>query len=86
MRIWQARPLDSAPAQFPVISSQLREDAHANSGSGLALVIGIVGTLHGCLGAAQAAQNALDRAWAVPRDVRPNPFRSRGGRCPLVAP
>ncbi|WP_259314378.1 YihY/virulence factor BrkB family protein [Capillimicrobium parvum] len=73
----QARLLDSALAQFPVISSQLRENVHANSGSGLALVIGIVGALYGCLGAAQATQNALNRAWAVPRNVRPNPIKSR---------
>jgi membrane protein len=39
--------------------------------------VGIVGTLYGCLGAAQATQNALNRAWAVPRNVRPNPIKSR---------
>jgi membrane protein len=73
----QARLLNSALAQFPVIGSQLRENVHAHSGSGLALVVGIVGTLYGCLGAAQATQNALNRAWAVPRNERPNPIKSR---------
>jgi membrane protein len=33
--------------------------------------------LYGCLGAAQATQNALNRVWAVPRNVRPNPIKSR---------
>jgi YihY family inner membrane protein len=73
----QARLLNSALAQFPVISSQLRENVHARSGSGLALAVGIAGTLYGCLGAAQATQNALNRAWAVPRNVRPTPITSR---------
>jgi len=73
----QAKLLNSALAQFPVIGSQLRENVHARSGSGLALVVGIVTTLYGCLGAAQATQNALNRAWAVPRNVRPNPIKSR---------
>jgi YihY family inner membrane protein len=40
-------------------------------------VVGILGTLYGCLGAAQATQNALNRAWAVPRNIRPNPILSR---------
>jgi membrane protein len=73
----QARLLNSALVQFPVIGSQLRENVHAHSGSGLALVVGIVGTLYGCLGVAQATQNALNRAWAVPRNRRPNPIKSR---------
>ncbi len=73
----QVKLLNSALAQFPVIGSQLRENVHARSGSGLALVVGIVGTLYGCLGAAGATQNALNRAWAVPRNQRPNPIKSR---------
>jgi membrane protein len=73
----QARLLNSALAQFPLFGSQLRESVHAPAGSGLGLAVGIVGTLYGCLGAAQATQNALNRAWAVPRNVRPNPIISR---------
>lgn len=74
----QARLLDSALAQFPVLGTQLRDSVHARTGgSSLALVIGILGTLYGCLGAAQATQNALNRVWAVPRNRRPNPITSR---------
>ncbi|HWK25590.1 MAG TPA: YihY/virulence factor BrkB family protein [Solirubrobacter sp.] len=73
----QTTLLDSALAQFPLFGSQLRESVHTRAGSGLGLVVGILGTLYGCLGAAQATQNALNRAWAVPRNVRPNPIRSR---------
>jgi membrane protein len=73
----QAKLLDSALVQFPLFGSQLRESVHARAGSGLGLVVGIVGTLYGCLGVAQAIQNALNRAWAVPRNSRPNPILSR---------
>jgi YihY family inner membrane protein len=81
----QARLLDSALAQFPLFGSQLRESVHSPAGSGLGLVVGIAGTLYGCLGAAQATQNALNRAWAVPRNVRPNPIMSRLRSLLLVA-
>jgi membrane protein len=73
----QARLLDSALSQFPVIGTQLRENVRASSGSGLGLAAGIAGTLYGSLGAAQATQNALSRVWAIPRNERPNPFSSR---------
>jgi membrane protein len=73
----QARLLDSALSQFPVIGTQLRENVRASSGSGLGLVAGVAGTLYGSLGAAQATQNALSRVWAIPRNERPNPFTSR---------
>jgi membrane protein len=73
----QAKLLNSALAQFPLFGSQLRGSVHSRSGSGLGLLIGVLGTLYGCLGVAQATQNALNRAWAVPRNVRPNPLMSR---------
>lgn len=73
----QAELIDSAVAQFPVIGSQLRENVHSLKGSGVALVVGILGTLYGSLGAAGATQNAFNRAWAVPRNLRPNPITAR---------
>lgn len=73
----QTKLLNSALAQFPLFGSQLRGSVHSRSGSGLGLLVGIVGTLYGCLGVAQATQNALNRAWAVPRNARPNPLMSR---------
>jgi membrane protein len=81
----QARLLDSALGQFPIVGSQLRENVHARTGSGLAVVVGVLVTLYGCLGAAQATQNALNRAWAVPRNERPNPIKSRLRSLLLVA-
>jgi membrane protein len=69
--------IDSALAQFPVIGSQLRGNVHSLTGSGIGLVVAIVTMLYGCLGAAGATQNAFNRAWAVPRNRRPNPITAR---------
>ncbi|KOV58074.1 YihY/virulence factor BrkB family protein [Streptomyces sp. MMG1121] len=69
--------LDSALAEFPVIGDQLGHNVHPLHGNGLALVAGVIGTLYGALGVAQAAQYALNKIWAVPRHARPDPLRSR---------
>jgi membrane protein len=66
---------NSVLGQFPVIGGQIK--LHALSGSVVALVIGIVGSLLGGLGVTSAAQNALDRVWAVPYKDRPNFLQSR---------
>ncbi|MFS4097073.1 YihY/virulence factor BrkB family protein [Streptomyces sp. AF1A] len=71
------RVMDSALGEFPVIGDQLGENIHSFHGSGAALAAGIVGSLYGSLGVAQAAQYALNKIWAVPRHARPDPFRSR---------
>ncbi len=73
----QAKLLDSALAQFPVVGAQVRDSVRAPSGSDTGLAVGILVTIYGSLGAAQAMQNALNRVWAVPRNVRPNPIMSR---------
>lgn len=68
--------LNSALGQFPVVGDQLT-DPRGISGSGIGLVVGILGTVYGGLGVAQAAQNAMNTIWRVPRNSRPNPFQSR---------
>jgi YihY family inner membrane protein len=68
----QQRILDSALAQFPVIGDQIRRDIGSIRGSGLALAIGVVGTLWGGLGVTQQAQNAMNTAWGMPRSRWPN--------------
>jgi len=73
----QHRVLDSALGEFPVIGDQLGENIHSFHSSGVALAVGIAGSLYGSLGVAQAAQYALNKIWAVPRHARPDPFRSR---------
>lgn len=73
----QQRVLDSALSQFPVVGAQLGEPK-AIGGGAVGLVVGIVGSLYGGLGVAQAVQYAMNTAWAVPKNSRPNPFKARG--------
>ena len=72
----QDRILDSTLSQFPVIGDELG-DPQGLQGSGVALVVGGLVALYGALGVAQALQNAMNIAWAVPRHRRPNPIRLR---------
>jgi membrane protein len=71
----QQQIIDSALGQFPVIGQQLQTTGLR--GSGVGLVIAVVLTLYGGLGVGQATQNAMNIAWAVPRNERPNPITSR---------
>ncbi|HEV7204967.1 MAG TPA: YihY/virulence factor BrkB family protein [Jatrophihabitans sp.] len=73
----QRELLDSALGQFPIVGSQLA-DPSGMTASGIGLVVGILGTLYGGLGVTQAAQNAMNTIWRVPRNNRPNPLASRG--------
>lgn len=73
----QHRILNSALGQFPIVGNELA-DPHGVSGSGVGLAVGILGTLYGGLGVGQAVQNAMNVIWAVPRNRRPNPIKSRG--------
>ncbi len=80
----QEQVLHSTLNQFPIIGNQL-EDPKGLGGGGIGLVVGIVGTLYGGLGVAQATQNAMNTAWAVPRNSRPNPIKARGVSLLLLA-
>jgi membrane protein len=73
----QQRILESALSDFPLLGPSLVQNIGGFRGSGLALAVGIVGTVYGGLGAMQAAQAALNRIYAVPRFAQPNPIRSR---------
>ena len=72
----QAEVLKSTLSQFPVIGSQLQQPEGLSGGT-VAVVVGVLGALYGGLGVGQAVQNAMDSVWAVPRDLRRDPFRSR---------
>ena len=48
------------------------------SGGAVGLTVGILGSLYGGLGVGQAVQNAMNTTWAVPRNSRPDPIKSRG--------
>lgn len=73
----QGQLVDSALAQFPVIGDQIQQNVGSLRGSGLGLAVGLLGTIYGGLGIAQAVQNAFNRVWAVPRNERPDPVRAR---------
>ena len=72
----QREVLDSALGQFPGVGEDLAQPGQVGGGT-LGLVIGILGSLYGGLGVAQAVQHLMNTAWAVPKNERPNPFKAR---------
>ena len=80
----QHEVLNSALHQFPVIGGDLDQPKRLGGGP-VGLVVGILGSLYGGLGVAQAFQYAANTVWAVPRNSRPNPFRVRGRSLLLLA-
>src|SRR5947207_10896481 len=69
--------INSALRDFPVIGDQITRNIHAITGNGVALGIGIAGTLWAGLGVTMAAQNAMNQIWDVPRKDWPNFLKSR---------
>jgi membrane protein len=72
----QQSVLHSALSQFPVIGQQLRQPERIGGGL-VGLLVGGLGALYGGLGVTMAAQNAMNIAWRVPRNSRPNPIKGR---------
>jgi YihY family inner membrane protein len=68
----QQAVIDTLARQFPVLGSQVEESISTIKGSGLALVVGILGTLWGGLGITQSFQDAMNDLWSIPRRRRPN--------------
>jgi membrane protein len=73
------RIVDSTLAQFPVIGPDIRKTVAGSRlrGSGVALAVGFGVALWGGLGVAEAAQNAMNGIWNVPRKRYPNFFLRR---------
>ena len=67
--------VDSTLAQFPVIGEQLK--VSSLQGSGVALAVGIAGTLWAGFGVVLAGEEAIDRAWEMPDTGRPGFLASR---------
>lgn len=72
----QQQLLNSALSQFPIIGDQLGRPESIQGSTG-GVVIGSIAALYGALGLGQAIQNALNTAWSVPRNSRPNPLLLR---------
>ncbi|QNN55142.1 YihY/virulence factor BrkB family protein [Nocardioides mesophilus] len=68
--------LDSALGQFPIVGTQLGLPEGLR-GSTSAVVVGALTALYGVVGLGQAALNAVNTTWAVPRNSRLNPVMSR---------
>ena len=68
--------LTSALSQFPIVGTELGKPKGLQ-GSTSAVVFGSLAALYGVLGLGQAAQNAVNVAYAVPRNSRLNPVLSR---------
>lgn len=75
----------SALANFPLLGDAIRRNVEAIRGTGLMLVVGIAGTLWAGLAVTQAAQNALNRVWDIPRSDWPNFFVKRGRGLVMLA-
>lgn len=73
----QEQILDSALSNFPVIGDQLGRPEGLQGSAG-AIAIGLALSLYGGTNVALAAQNAMNVAWAIPRNSRPNPLAARG--------
>ena len=71
----QRTVLDSALSEIPLIGDQLNPTGV--SGGTAAIIITVLIAIYGGLGVGQAFQYAMNSIWGVPRNRRPNPFRSR---------
>lgn len=72
----QQQLLDSALGRFPIVGDQLGRPEGLR-GSATAVVVGGLAALYGLIGLGQASQNAVNAAWAIPRNSRLNPVISR---------
>ncbi|WP_432540611.1 YihY/virulence factor BrkB family protein [Kineococcus sp. SYSU DK002] len=68
--------VNSAVGTIPVIGTEIGDPGRLGGG-GAGLAIGLAGALYGGLGVGLALQNAANIAWGIPRNERPNPFKSR---------
>ena len=64
----QHRLAGSALRDFPIVGPQLRHNVSSFKGSGVALAVGIVGSLYGGLGIMQASQSVFNQMYGIPRN------------------
>ena len=70
------RLLETALSQFPIVGDQLGRP-EGLQGSTSAIVIGSIAATYGSLNLGQAAQNAANVTWSVPRNSRTNAVLQR---------
>ena len=68
----QQEIIDAAVAQFPVLGTQIQGGIRTIEGSGVGLVLGVLGTLWGGLGVTHSAQDAMNALWSIPHKHRPS--------------
>src|SRR5437764_10870280 len=73
----QAKLLNSALRQFPIIGDQISKNVGSLKGNGVALAVGLIGTLWAGMGVTQAGENAMNAVWNVPARKRPNAIFSK---------
>lgn len=66
----QASIVQGATNYFPILGTQLAAHINTLQKSGLALVIGMLFTLYGAHGVADAFQNSVQHIWRVPKSQR----------------
>ncbi len=80
----QEQLLNSALHQFPIIGEELgRPEGLQGSRGGV--IVGSLAALYGAMGLGLAIQNAVNTAWSVPRNSRPNPILLRLRSLVLIA-
>lgn len=62
--------MKSIGSYFPIIGEQLERNIHSSNKSGIALVVGLVITLYGARGGADAFRGALNHIWQIPKSQR----------------
>lgn len=76
--------LSSALRDFPVVGAQLQQPQRLGGGAA-GFLVGAGGALYGAMGVGLAVQNAMNTAWMVPKNSRPNPVKARGRALLLLA-
>lgn len=67
----QRQLISTVITHFPGFGPQLQASIKTIQGSGIGLVVGVLGTLWGGLGITQSAQDAMNAVWNIPRKDRP---------------
>ncbi len=66
------RVITSVAHYFPLLSNQLQQNVHAQSGEGLGFAIGLILTLYGARGGVNSLVYCLNSVWHVALDKRGN--------------